>query len=34
MYPLILLILVLVTIVNMSLYAWERRLVARRKGEA
>jgi NitT/TauT family transport system permease protein len=30
MYPLILLILVLVTIVNMSLYAWERRLLARR----
>ena len=30
MYPLILLILVLVTAVNMSLYAWERRLLARR----
>ena len=30
MYPLILLILVLVTVVNMSLYAWERRLLARR----
>jgi NitT/TauT family transport system permease protein len=30
MYPLILLILVLVTIVNMSLYAWERRLLGRR----
>jgi NitT/TauT family transport system permease protein len=34
MYPLILLILVIAIVVNMSLYAWERRLVARRKGEA
>jgi NitT/TauT family transport system permease protein len=30
MYPLIFLIVGLVTVVNMSLYAWERRLLARR----
>jgi NitT/TauT family transport system permease protein len=31
MYPLIFLILVIVTVINMSLYAWERRLVERRR---
>jgi NitT/TauT family transport system permease protein len=30
MYPLIFLILFIVTVINMSLYAWERRLLARR----
>ncbi len=32
MYPLIFLILAIVTVINMSLYAWERRLLARRRG--
>jgi NitT/TauT family transport system permease protein len=32
MYPLIFLVLVVVTAINMSLYAWERRLLARRQG--
>lgn len=32
MYPLIFLILLVVTVINMSLYAWERRLLARRRG--
>jgi NitT/TauT family transport system permease protein len=31
MYPLIFLILAIVTVINMSLYAWERRLLARRR---
>ena len=30
MYPLIFLILAIVTAVNMTLYAWERKLIARR----
>ena len=34
MYPLILLILVIAIVVNMSLYAWERRLLARRLGSS
>lgn len=32
MYPLILLILLIAIVVNMTLYAWERRLLARRTG--
>ncbi len=32
MYPLILLVVALAAIVNMSLYGWERRLLARRSG--
>jgi NitT/TauT family transport system permease protein len=31
MYPLIFLILAIVTVINMSLYAWERRLLERRR---
>ena len=31
MYPLIFLILSIVTVINMSLYAWEKRLLARRR---
>ena len=34
MYPMILLILVIAIVVNMSLYAWERRLLARRSGSS
>ena len=30
-YPLIFLILAIVTVINMSLYAWEQRLLARRR---
>jgi NitT/TauT family transport system permease protein len=32
MYPLIFFILTIVTVINMSLYAWERKLLARRSG--
>jgi NitT/TauT family transport system permease protein len=34
MYPLIFLILTIVTAINMSLYAWEKKLLARRSGAA
>jgi NitT/TauT family transport system permease protein len=32
MYPLIFFILTIVTVINMSLYAWEKKLLARRSG--